>query len=34
MSMYNPQKYLDHEIHNIPVFVSFHLLRELYVKSL
>ncbi|AQK56484.1 Inactive exonuclease DIS3L2, partial [Zea mays] len=36
MSTYNPPKYLDHKIHNMLVFLSFHfnLLRELHVKSL
>jgi hypothetical protein len=30
------KKYLDHKIHKIPTFLSFHfhLLRELHVKSL
>jgi hypothetical protein len=36
MSTYNPPKYLDLKIHNMLVFLSFHihLLRELHVKSL
>jgi hypothetical protein len=36
MSIYNPQKYLDHKIHKMSTFLPFHfhLLRELYVKSL
>jgi hypothetical protein len=35
MSTYNPPKYLDHKIHNMIVFLSFHfhLLCELHVKS-
>jgi hypothetical protein len=35
MSTYNPPKYLDHKIHNIIVFLSFHFhLCELHMKSL
>jgi hypothetical protein len=36
MFIYNPPKYLDHKIHNMIVFLSFHfhLLCELNVKSL
>jgi hypothetical protein len=34
MSKYNPIKYLDHKIYNLLVFLLFHLLRELHVKSL
>jgi hypothetical protein len=36
MFIYNHPKYLDHKIHNMIVFLSFHfhLLCELNVKSL